>query len=195
MTLATTQIENERLRGPLLSALKDADIDGSADTEELLDLVEDVLVLRGSLAALRPAMAKTVAVPPGIARVAQATENAWRAIEQEFGLLRSSEVSRRLGSLSTSNRNLANEHRQAGRLIATKRLNAYRYPGFQLSATGIRPVIQPLVSLVTEAGWSSDDLILWLCAPSGAFGGDRPVDHLDDDDFIQRARDVLIVEW
>ncbi|MCW2131723.1 hypothetical protein B0G38_000873 [Arthrobacter sp. VKM Ac-2550] len=66
-------------------------------------------------------------VSPEVVQSIQATENAWRAIEAEFGLLSSIEVSTAVGC-STPNRSFAYDQRKAGRLIAASRPEGLRYP-------------------------------------------------------------------
>jgi hypothetical protein len=100
------------------------------EPDELEFVVRDALRLRRSLASLAPVMQKLPQIPAGVARVAQATENAWQRIDDEFGLLSSTDVARLAGS-KTPNRALANSLRLDGKLLAVKRLNSYRYPGFQ----------------------------------------------------------------
>lgn len=194
MSMVAVDREVERVRDTLRHALVEAHVsEGDADVYEAV--VAQVMRARLSMAALAPAMQKLPAVPAGLARVTQATENAWKRIEDEFGLLTSLEVAERLGS-RTANRDLAKTYRKRGRLLGVKRLNSFRYPGFQFTSDGkIRPAIADLASLAEELSWPQEELVLWVCAPSGAFDGARPVDHLDDADVVQRARDAATVEW
>lgn len=71
--------------------------------------------------------------PSSITRAVQATENAVKSIEDEFGLLTSGQVAQRLGSTSNrpAVRSLANDMRGRSELIYVRRLNKYLYPGFQ----------------------------------------------------------------
>ncbi|UOE43172.1 hypothetical protein [Agromyces larvae] len=193
MSIAATQRDIERVRGPLREALAEAHVVN--DAEVLEQVVAQVVRARLSMAALAPAMQRLPAVPAGLARIAQATENAWKRIEDEFGLLTSTEVAARLGSRN-ANRDLAKTYRKRGQLLAVRRLNSFRYPGFQFTRDGqVRSIIPELVALAEEIGWPSEEVVLWLCAPSGAFDGDRPVDHLDEADLIRRARETATVEW
>lgn len=194
MSTASIENENEQLRKPLADALRAAHL--GLNSDELLHVVQSSLNARRSLAALAPAMARTeLSLPSGIARGLQATENAWRRIESEFGLLSSMEASARIGSRSP-NRTLANEQRKANRLLAVKRLNSYRFPGFQFQPQGgICPAIEPLAAMANELHWPSDEVVLWLCSPSGYFDDERPVDHLEDADFIDKARASASIAW
>ncbi|MDQ6740900.1 MAG: hypothetical protein M3021_11240, partial [Actinomycetota bacterium] len=84
-----------------------------------------------SIQSLGPALAAIeTPVSPQLARSLQATENAWREIREEFGLLSSTELSRAVGS-SSPNRSYASDQRNAGNLLAVKRPGGMKYPGFQ----------------------------------------------------------------
>jgi len=163
---------------------------------ELERAVEDVLTQLQSRASLGIAISKAPTIPAGRARAMQATENVWREIEEEFGLLTSAEVAVAIGSKS-QNRYLVSELRRKGKLLGIRRLNAYRYPGFQFQSDGtIHPAISKLVSSMREGGWSEGSFIIWLCSPSRAFAdGGRPVDHLDDPKLVPAAMAVTAVDW
>ncbi|WP_448072272.1 hypothetical protein [Georgenia yuyongxinii] len=129
------------------------------------------------LSSLSPAMtAAETSVSPQLARAAQATENAWREIEHEFGLLTSSKAAERMGY--SGNRTWASAQRRAGRLLGVRRGGAYRYPGFQLDPE-VAPFVSELVAVAREHDWSDESVVLWLCSPSAWIPGDRrPVDLL-----------------
>lgn len=152
-----------------------------------------------SLAALRPALAAlTVPVSPEMAQGLQSTENAWRAMEAEFGFLNGNEVAQLLGSHARGRSSYATDKRKAGQLIGIKRRNALLYPGFQFdSAAGrIRAAIPPLIALIRKYDRSEEDLAQWLCDPSGYFGGGRPVDYLSKPaEIIAAAQGHYGVEW
>lgn len=44
-------------------------------------------------------------------------------------------------------------------------------------------------------GRDHDDLVFWLASPSRYFDGDRPMDHLDDADLVDKGRQKAMVEW
>ena len=133
-------------------------------------------------------------VSPQLARSLQATENAFRAMGAEFGLLTSSQVAALLGA-NPSNRKLVSRRRAARQLAGVVRRNAVLYPGFQFDRTRARvlPVMEELIRLADANGWREEDLLLWLCSPTTSFDGeDRPVDHLDDPDaVVAAAKDEL----
>lgn len=134
-------------------------------------------------------------VPPATARALQATENAVRAIEAEFGLLSSTEVAQMLAS--SSGRSLANRMRARGELVYLRRLNRFAYPTFQFSGDRVKPAIRLFVQLARSAGWTSEDVVLWLCSPTTYLpNGGRPVDFLDDvDRVLSVAAQAWGVEW
>jgi len=163
---------------------------------ELERAVEDVLTQLRSRASVGIAISKAPTVPAGYARALQASENVWREIEEEFGFLTSAEVAVAIGSKS-QNRYLASELRRKGKLLGLRRLNAYRYPGFQFLSDGtIHPAIRDLMSAMHDGGWSEGNFIIWLCSPSRAFAdGGRPVDHLDDSDVVLAAIAMMAADW
>lgn len=162
-----------------------------------VDTVANLLVTRKRHSNLQRAVEKLpTTVLPGIALGVQATENAVRGIENEFGLLTSSEVSGLLGSKSS--RSYASELRKRGKILGLERLNSYVYPGFQFDKYNgtIKPVIEPLRELSEQLGRTDRGLIFWLCSASTYFGGDRPVDHIDEPDLlIDVAHNDWAVEW
>lgn len=150
------------------------------------------------VAALGPALAEIdTPVSPQLARSLAATENAWRRLEMEFGLLSSREVSELMGSRSP-NRSYASEQRSRGKLIAVKRPGGLRYPGYQFdrSEHAIRPVMAELIRIAADAGRSEASLALWMTTPTGYLDGDRPVDQLSDPDkVVEAAQQSFNVEW
>lgn len=148
------------------------------------------------LSSLSPAMAGAeTAVSPQLARAAQATENSWRAIEDEFGLLTSTEAAERLGY--RGNRAWASAQRTAGKLLGVRRGGAYRYPGFQLEPE-VLPLIAELVALAHESDWSDESVVLWLCSPSSWMPEDRrPVEFLrkDPDTVRAAAASAMTPQW
>lgn len=131
------------------------------------------------LSSLSPAMAGAAhPVSPQLARSAQATENAWRTIEEEFGLLTSTEAAQQMGY--GGNRTWASTQRRAGKLLGIQRGGGFRYPGFQLDPH-VMPLIGELIALARHHGWSDESLVLWLCSPSAWMLEDRrPVEFLGE---------------
>lgn len=118
---------------------------------------------------------------PAQAYRAQATENAWRAMDREFGLLSATEAAARTGGKSSAGRTYASDARRNGRLLGVKRLNRVLYPDFQFGPEGPLPVIRDLRTAADELDIDEATVLLWLTAPTTWWGDDaRPVDHLDD---------------
>lgn len=138
--------------------------------------------LRRSLSAL------TGDLSPEQAYRAQTTENAWRAIEREFGLLTAAEVAQVVGSTAKSAKSYASDARRAGRLLAVKRMNKLLYPAFQLTEAGPLPVIRNLHQAAQGLEVGEESVLLWLSAPTTWWGdSSRPVDHLQDPEEVALA--------
>ncbi len=162
---------------------------------ELDEVITQVRLRLQSRQSVGNAISKLPMVPAGFTRAVQATENAWHRIDDEFGMLQSVEVAKLIGS-SSPHRNIASDMRKRGQIVGVERLNRYLYPGFQFGADGaVKPAIKDLLTAAEAAGWTDASLVLWLCAPSGAFAGSRPVDHLDDDNMVQIAVSVMVTDW
>lgn len=136
-------------------------------------------------------------VDPAMARAVQATEDAWRAVESEFGLLSSSEVDTLLGARN-ANQAFAAELHQCGELLAAQRKNGYVFPGFQFDheAGAVRPWVAPLLTLAQGNERSAADVIMWMMSPTTYFDGDRPADHVDDAErLLGVAERAWGIEW
>lgn len=168
------------------------------NTPEVLRMLAELSMSTvNSISALGPAMAAFKGTTsPQLARAVQATENVWKGIEAEYGMLTSMDVARLIGS-EKSSRSLAADQRSAGKLIGIKRGNKYVYPGFQFDqrARRVHPAIPGLLQMAGDVDWDEEDLIFWLVSPSGYFHGDRPVDHLGDTDLADKGRQSATVEW
>ncbi|WP_165310890.1 hypothetical protein [Microbacterium protaetiae] len=161
---------------------------------EFFVAVRDTLVHRRATDVLASAMGSlATAVDPATARAVQATENVWRQIDTEFGLLSSSEVGGLLGARG-ANRTYAADLRKRGELLGAQRKNAYVYPGFQFdhNAGAVRPWVTRLLELADEQKRSAADVVMWMMAPTTYFDGDRPVDHVGD---TERLLSVASRSW
>lgn len=148
------------------------------------------------LASLTPAMtAADAPVSPQLARAAQATENAWREIDAEFGLLSSTEAAQVMGY--GANRTWAATKRRDGQLLGVRRGGGFRYPSFQLTPQ-IMPVVARLTTIARQNSWSAEAVVLWLCSPSTWLHSDqRPVDLLssDPDAVLKAAASAMAPQW
>lgn len=164
------------------------------------DAMEQAVInMRRSREALGlAAEALEVPVSAQMARGVQATENAWRDIEAEFGLLTGVEVAAFFGSNAKSPTGFATDRRKAGKLLGIKRKNAFLYPGFQfvLGAGEVLPVIPVLLEIIDRHNRSAGDLTQWLCARTAQLDNDRPVDRLDEPAAVlEAAKNHYGVQW
>ncbi len=161
-------------------------------------LLESLVNMRRSVDALGPAMAALkTPTSPALASGIQATENLWAAIDEAWGLLGSVEVAELLGSRGT-NRSFASSMRKSGKIIGVERGNAYVYPGFQFDrrAGRVLPVVRELIAAAREIVLDDEDLVYWLCTPSGYFGDDPPALHLTDDaEIVDKLKQSESIEW
>lgn len=165
--------------------------------ELLRDRDENLVRSAAALADVMVHVEAGTEATPQVARSLQATENRWRGIEGEFGMLDSRQVAEFLGGSGT-NRNLAHGLAKKGRILGVKRGRGILFPGFQFdSRTGeVRSVIERITQLGRAAGWEDRHLLQWLCTPNGYLDGDRPVDHITDETgLMQAARSDLAARW
>lgn len=154
-------------------------------------------VAERSFRFLRRAMAASPdTVSPQLARSLQASENVWRTMGAECGLLTSGQVAELLGA-SPSNRNLASRKRAAHQIAGAARGKAVLYPGFQFGGGAIVPVMEPLIRLATANGWEEESLLVWLYSPTTSLADEgRPIDHLHDPDAVlAAAKAAFETEW
>lgn len=154
---------------------------------KILPLGLDERTLRAVLTTSRSIRAAQVAaaaaqetLSPQLARAVQSTENAWRRIERDHGLLTSGEVAEQLGSVAKNQSEYAAAKRKQGKLIGVQRGGAILHPGFQFENGKIHAVVPELISSAAALDLPLDELVQWLCAPHEAFDDDLPVQHLDD---------------
>lgn len=134
-------------------------------------------------------------VSPQVARSVQATENAWRAMEREFGLLSGHEIAEQQGSKAGTS--LARDWRRKGKLLGIQRRNKIMYPGFQFNDTAeVYPVIVSALARAHELGVDDESLARWFCNPSATLNGLRPADVMEDQERIMVAFEAGFgVEW
>ncbi|WBM79842.1 hypothetical protein KIV56_16990 [Cryobacterium breve] len=119
----------------------------------------------------------------------------WRDIEATWGLLTTDEVLEVL-KIPAGETGSVDKMRKNGAILAVRRGSVFVFPGFQFVAGRVEPVIVQLIALAVEVRWSLEELVIWLCSPSGYFGGDRPINHLHpQNELLEKARDEATVEW
>lgn len=125
-----------------------------------------------------------------------------RDVAAEFGLLTATEVGERLGSSSKAARNLASARHRSGELLAIRRGNRLKYPGFQFGPDGSpNPAIRILRTLSQRHNWAESDLFLWLATPAGRLHDARPIDVLisgtveAQNEVVRAAELEMSAEW
>lgn len=116
---------------------------------------------------------------PAVASALVQEESDLRAIEAEFGWLDSLGVAKQVGR--AQNRTVASTMRSKGRLLGyvPRGEQGVRFPRFQFEGAGVLPVVPELIEVANEHGVAHEDLLFWLCAPTGMLEDDaRPVDLL-----------------
>lgn len=98
------------------------------------------------------------------------------AFLREVPLLNSAEVSQALGSKARNRSAMASRLKRTGKLIAVSHGGVDWYPAAQIVDRGPSPAIPKIVAAFS--GSSPWALALWLHAPSGWLGGQRPLDLL-----------------
>lgn len=136
-------------------------------------------------------------VTPQTAAAIQATENLWRRVEFDHGLLTGRAVAALLGDPGNLRR--VTRLRLAGQLIGVERRHRILYPGFQFDADThqVLSLIQPLIQIASANGFSDEDLTEWMYTPTTYFEDDRrPVDHVEPADLLlQVANDAMGIQW
>lgn len=133
-------------------------------------------------------------VSPQLARAVQATINAVKQIEREFGLLTERDVRDALGSGMVSE--------ALGFVLHYRGQDLY--PGFlfePLPTAGgtkrVRPLMKDLKKVADKYGLDGTDVVLWMTSPTTWFADERrPVDHLDEPARIIAAlEDEAGIQW
>ncbi len=156
-------------------------------------------VLQKTIAALNDALSHIpgeLEPSPAVSRSVQARLNRWHRMEQEFGMLDSSDVAELLGA-SRGNRNKAHELGKAGAIVGVRRGRNTLYPSFEFDLENgrVRPVIAE-VAEIAGSRWDGESLLQWFCAPNGFLDGLRPVDVIEDTPrLLNAARRSLAEEW
>lgn len=154
--------------------------------------------LRRTARALAEVLERTdqgLEASPEVARSVQASENRWRAIAKEYGLLDSGSVAALLGSSGT-NRNKAHQLAKEGKIIGVKRGRGTLYPGFEFDHGEVRPVIAKVAEIGRRNDWSDSHLLLWLASPNGYLEGRVPARMMDEQEkIVEAARQDLAERW
>ncbi len=175
----------------------------SKPTRDLVFVVEERLrsgeqQLRRTARALAEVLERTdqgLEASPEVARSVQASENRWRAIAKEYGLLDSGSVAALLGG-SARNRNMAHQLAKEGKILGVKRGRGTLYPGFEFDHGEVQPVIAEVVAIGRRNEWSDSHLLLWLASPNGYLEGRIPARMMDEPGkILEAARQDLAERW
>lgn len=168
-----------------------ADNEASAVVRLLYEQARAAKTLKRSLASI------TQVVSPEAAARAQVTENAWRAMDQEFRLLTAAEVAELVGSTSKNRKSYAADARRDGRILGVKRINQFVYPAFQFEYGHPRPVMHQLWNVAQRLEISAETVLLWLTAPTIWWGAEmRPVDRLSEPaEVVEAFESHFGTEW
>jgi hypothetical protein len=154
--------------------------------------------LRRTARALAEVLERTgqgLEASPEVARSVQASENRWRNIAGEYGLLDSRAVAALLGGSGT-NRNRAHQLAKEGRIIGVKRGRGTLYPGFEFDHGEVRPVIAEVAAIGRRNHWTDPHLLLWLASPNGYLEGRVPARMMDQPDkILEAARQDMAERW
>ncbi|WP_214942458.1 hypothetical protein [Arthrobacter sp. ISL-85] len=154
--------------------------------------------LRRTARALAEVLERTgqgLEASPEVARSVQASENRWRSIAREYGLLDSGAVAVLLGGSGT-NRNRAQQLAKEGKIIGVKRGRGTLYPGFEFDHGEVRPIIAEVAAVGRRNQWTDPHLLLWLASPNGYLDGRVPARMLDQPDkILEAARQDMAERW
>jgi len=118
----------------------------------------------GALHRIESALANEgAATAPSTAAMLAALDAKWRSIDVDYGVYETHEVATLVG---VTNRSSVHRLRETRGLVAYKRANRRLYPAFQFHrgrAVDLRPLTTPL----REAGWSDEDIVMWLISANG----------------------------
>lgn len=172
-TKSVTGIGREAVKHKIVRRARDRQAKAAVGT--LADTIEQ------SLKAARIAAESVVPyVSMQMASGVQATENAWRGIAAEHGMLTSRQVAELLGSDAKNPSDFVADQRSKGKIIGVPRRNAMRYPGYQFRNGEVLPSISRLIEVANQYEVPLPELAQWICIPTRQLGGDRPADHLDE---------------
>lgn len=174
---------SQHLKTPLLEAIRRRD--------------EILVRSAAALTQVLTSISGDLEASPQITRSLQATENRWRRIEREFGMLDSGEVAELLGA-SPSNRNKAHQLAKDGQILGVKRGRGILYPGFQFDKElgVVRGIIKQVADIARRSGWEDTHVLLWFVSPNGFLGGTSPVHALTDgDQILEAARQDFGERW
>lgn len=162
------------------------------DATELAVLTDVVSVVQESLRGVTATVGKVMSAlfpteqeflfPPALLEQVNRNAAARNALARDFGLLSGAEVAKLAVSSSGNASAMASRWKAEGKVFTVGPAGVQRFPGFQFSLDGGRPlpVIAQVLAVLGErlSGW---ELALWFTGSNGWLGGERPVDVLESD--------------
>lgn len=127
------------------------------------------------------------------------TLNLWQKVHAEFGLLNVEQLAAKMSpkdykkGLSVSGKAIKD-----GNLLGVFFDGEPYFPQFQIEGGLPRPVIAELNKLRKESNASKASLLLWMVSPTTWWSedGDRPVDHLENEDEVLAAyKASMVIPW
>jgi hypothetical protein len=122
-------------------------------------------------------------VGPGLLAQVALHDEAWREIEERWGMLSADQVTAATGGNQASARSHTSNLRRRKGLAAVKRNGALRYPGFQFVARGalkfeVAAAWTALAEALAPAGWGQADILMWAASPNAWLDGGSPADEI-----------------
>lgn len=127
------------------------------------------------------------------------THNLWQEVRDEFELLDVDQLAARLvpGDSRTGRTAIRMSHHK-GELVGVSFDGRTYFPGFEIAEGSPRPVIGRLNKVRKESNSTEPSLLLWLVSPTTWWSedGDRPVDHLENEDEVLAAYEAsMVIPW
>jgi hypothetical protein len=119
-------------------------------------------------------------VGPGVSAQLAAVEQLWRHLSEDYGVYRAGDIARLRGA-SATNRSLASRLAKQEGLLSFTRGGAKVYPQFQFKGSNVHPDWRAVVGPLAEAGWDSEDTLLWMVSPHPLLGMREPAQVLVED--------------
>lgn len=152
------------------------------------EVEQAIAELRGvERSANEPATAESAQLSPA---VEQAEVNARALLEK----LNSHPHTRLLSAGSMARyadkgRNWPSQRASRGELIRVDHAGKAYYPAFQIDpdSAEVRSWVPKMIEILDELDLDGRDFTIWAAIKSDRFGGDAPVEHMGDEDFLSKA--------
>ncbi|WP_120006450.1 hypothetical protein [Nesterenkonia muleiensis] len=150
--------------------------------EEARHLAEDLLQRRSAFADFaRDVELKPDLVHPSVAWHVVAVDHMWRKLIDKYGVYTSADIARLRGA-NPQNRSVATNLAKRENILSFTRAGKKLYPRFQFKGDRAHPEWKHIVEPLLNAGWDSQDILLWLTGPNGAIDGREPAELIGTDE-------------